>query len=969
VEALEAQKARRRRVAFTRPLALAKTGGAYRRRLAVSFRGLEERVLAKVESSGLLGELHRAAQERLAGRNGAKADARGVGGRPYGDDRAREIERLFRQDDIVLFGELIGSDIDDWEAEFELIAGEEAKKAYVLGGRAGQAQLKIRPNFNLRAPGILEALEERANLLAGPVAESVFDRMISIVAEEFFLEGKGPLDVARTLRGEFDFLSRHRSEAIARTETLAVTEDAQFTLYAASGVPLKRWGATLSDDRTRFAHINAHGQVRAIDEPFELEREDGTKYELMHPGDEDGPADGVIFCRCFHQPIVAAEQLLEPAAIWDGATDPEEFAELRTGTKHLGPGTHPGTGTPQIVHGLGGEAAARLEDAGRRINSYTKDFSIDHIDELFSSGIAKQRVGAFQKTHRKFQTSWIKASTDEMGLAGKVLAGTATPEDAARLGTALGVDPEKAAQYVATRYLVTQKLIKQPELRVFRGVHGQQAKEIADQLAAGAQTVTVSVRSLTSFSSDRKVARDFALHAGTPVNPRQEHAVLLSIKTPKERVFAHHKAEPKLSRAGEDEVVLWDDDGMIEFSAADVEVLSGGKRAGRRGPPVFIDDGENDSWLQKWYVSTQKAPRMPAKEEAAVDELEEDDPEPASDRPSARPAARLPRANPDVVLDSGTLNGDWLNQVRRELEPGETIADDSEKRAKLRHRLGLCPHAPCLKRGCPCKEPPGRPGPCPCDGAAQPKPAKPRKPREAPVPGAITQRASPLAGSASAAVEAEKAKIRQRLAGEPDADVDTLMGEVGTSDLAFTHQMFGAKWRDRVTDELGLSGKVLAGTATAEEKIRWAEKFPGGAKGAEEYLRTQYAATQETLAKQGVEEVVAYRGICCEQAEQIRTALETGQPIRLATRSVSSFASKKAVATKFISGRGVRTESAVKGLVIRVRIPRERVFAHHATQPRLSNRGEDELILLNPEESLEIRPEDVVVKRAPRFER
>ena len=54
----------------------------------------------------------------------------------------------------------------------------------------------------------------------------------------------------------------------------------------------KRWGAT-NDLRTRSAHTLANGQVRDMDEPFEVGGE-----KMMHTGDPNGKAKNNINCRC-----------------------------------------------------------------------------------------------------------------------------------------------------------------------------------------------------------------------------------------------------------------------------------------------------------------------------------------------------------------------------------------------------------------------------------------------------------------------------------------------------------------------------------------------------------------------------------------------------------------------------------------------------------------------------------------------
>jgi hypothetical protein len=147
----------------------------------------------------------------------------------------------------------------DDEDAFRLAIAESLDDAYVdmfeVGGTAARRALGVRGAFRLESPAVAEALAQRANLLAGNVADDVFERLKTVLAEEFYFAGKGPLDVARTLRGEFDWLTKARSELIARTETGAIVSEASWITYSASGVPFKRWLCVAPDTRVSGAGI------------------------------------------------------------------------------------------------------------------------------------------------------------------------------------------------------------------------------------------------------------------------------------------------------------------------------------------------------------------------------------------------------------------------------------------------------------------------------------------------------------------------------------------------------------------------------------------------------------------------------------------------------------------------------------------------------------------------------------------
>lgn len=59
----------------------------------------------------------------------------------------------------------------------------------------------------------------------------------------------------------------------------------------------KRWLATL-DSRTRDTHQDLDGQEVPVDQPFEVDDDQGNHYEIMYPGDPNADACMVYNCRC-----------------------------------------------------------------------------------------------------------------------------------------------------------------------------------------------------------------------------------------------------------------------------------------------------------------------------------------------------------------------------------------------------------------------------------------------------------------------------------------------------------------------------------------------------------------------------------------------------------------------------------------------------------------------------------------------
>ncbi len=315
-----------------RPLSLVKPEREMRRALVATFSSAGSALPRVLRQSGLLQRLAEDAKRRA---EKTKQGPIGRGNQPLGDERTRALQDVFRYGDMEMVADLFANDRDAFEAELAETLTGQYQELFERGGQAARRSLGIRGSFNLEAPGIAQALEDRANRLAGNVAEDVFERLKTVIADGFYLQGKSPLDVAEALTAEFDWLSDSRARTIARTETGTVTEGAQWVTYSASGVPFKRWLTTL-DGKERDTHHEAHGQIRPIDEPFDV-----GDAQLMYPLDPEGPPEEVINCRCSQIPIVTAEQALSDADVWDGRNEPDQFARERERDPDQPPGLQP----------------------------------------------------------------------------------------------------------------------------------------------------------------------------------------------------------------------------------------------------------------------------------------------------------------------------------------------------------------------------------------------------------------------------------------------------------------------------------------------------------------------------------------------------------------------------------------------------------------------------------------------------
>jgi len=68
--------------------------------------------------------------------------------------------------------------------------------------------------------------------------------------------------------------------------------------YASEGIEKLEWLSTVDND-TRPDHLECNGQIRGIDEPFDVGGE-----SMQYPGDPAGGAGNVCNCRCTVLPVI-----------------------------------------------------------------------------------------------------------------------------------------------------------------------------------------------------------------------------------------------------------------------------------------------------------------------------------------------------------------------------------------------------------------------------------------------------------------------------------------------------------------------------------------------------------------------------------------------------------------------------------------------------------------------------------------
>jgi len=187
--------------------------------------------------------------------------------------------------------------------------------------RANRAITGKRIDFRLRDPEVLDALEERANLLSFNVSDRVFDDLRMTIARGAFLEGKNPLQLMDDIRGIHSKFEKQNIPTIARTEVQTIANSARFETYERGGLENARW-LTARDSKVRDAH-----RANALAGPTKL----GDTYPSgqIRPG--VGSASLVCNCRCTLIPVI--DKLIVTEDAWHGARrsdmTPEQVDNLK----------------------------------------------------------------------------------------------------------------------------------------------------------------------------------------------------------------------------------------------------------------------------------------------------------------------------------------------------------------------------------------------------------------------------------------------------------------------------------------------------------------------------------------------------------------------------------------------------------------------------------------------------------------
>jgi HK97 family phage portal protein len=220
---------------------------------------------------------------------------------------ARQVEASGRQTEEFVEAVIMEPfDLGRWRKEFRMEIRPLLEEIVRFHGLAALEDLGLMDAvFHSTLPEVVRFLEGRAQRFAEAVNETTWE-MLRASLMEGMEEGEGIPELQERVEAVMAERIRSSKETIARTEVNGAANGGTLEAWRQSEVVEgKEWMSALIADRTRATHMEAHGQVVALDGNFEVGAGAGP-----HPG-AIGLAEEDINCLCTMKAVVeegASEQ-------------------------------------------------------------------------------------------------------------------------------------------------------------------------------------------------------------------------------------------------------------------------------------------------------------------------------------------------------------------------------------------------------------------------------------------------------------------------------------------------------------------------------------------------------------------------------------------------------------------------------------------------------------------------------------
>jgi len=206
---------------------------------------------------------------------------------------------------------LIVDTLLDWSTWFQLTKDATRPGVESISEDGFQAALErvgtSGPNFSASRPEVRDVIENIVSQAAG--TQNTFQQIASNTIQRGLEDGDDMDELVRRVASKTEEQVGFRLDRIVKTAGQGGFEIGQKNGFRQIGIEELRW-LTQRDPRVRspsvgdkWDHRGADGQVVSIDSGFLIAGEGGRSETLRFPGDPQGSAGNVIYCRCTQRPV------------------------------------------------------------------------------------------------------------------------------------------------------------------------------------------------------------------------------------------------------------------------------------------------------------------------------------------------------------------------------------------------------------------------------------------------------------------------------------------------------------------------------------------------------------------------------------------------------------------------------------------------------------------------------------------
>lgn len=218
------------------------------------------------------------------------------------------VQRLFKDQQKSIIAKLTGRSVREvnpenpfdkaaWIRKFREQMRPVLSQIIDDAGDAALKDINSAIGFDVKSPDAMRFLEQRVQRFAVQVNETTWTNLQASLVEGMDL-GESIDDLAKRVESVMGERITSSAQTIARTETIGALNGGTQIAWDQSGVVAgKEWSAAL-DERTRETHVAAHGQIRKLNEDFDVGGGSGPMPGSIGSAEED------INCRCSTLPIL-----------------------------------------------------------------------------------------------------------------------------------------------------------------------------------------------------------------------------------------------------------------------------------------------------------------------------------------------------------------------------------------------------------------------------------------------------------------------------------------------------------------------------------------------------------------------------------------------------------------------------------------------------------------------------------------